>query len=116
MHLCLSPCIYTYTIHTHLALDFQIFFYHGTNPTSLSFLNERRKSHSSGVTVPPGDPDLQGAEEAFQGLSLQLLLYVCLQVLLGNRLHQLGRHAGGDAVVKLNVGEEKVNLREQMIS
>lgn len=62
--------------------------------------------------VLPGDPDLQGVDETFQGFFLQLFFQMCLQVLLGNCLHQLSRHARGDTIVKLNIGQEKVNTRK----
>ena len=95
-------------LHTNLKLDIQIFFHHIINSTSFFLSNIKSQSHKSwDLTVPPGDPDLQGVNKTFQGFLFQLFFYMCPQVFLSNSLHQFSCHARGDTIVKLNIGKEK---------
>lgn len=68
--ICIDIRIYIY-IHTNLKLDIQIFFHYEVNLTPPSFRNIKRQSRESwGLTVPPGDPDLQRVDETFQSFFL----------------------------------------------
>lgn len=80
----------------------------------MSFLKIKIQARKSwGLTLSPGNPDLQGADEVFQSFFLQLFFYMCLQVLFSNDHHKVGCHAGSDTIVKLNIRKEKLNLREE---